>query len=62
MRAARFVRQYWLEVIALLLAGIVFIVPFAFMVVTAAKDRAEAPISSSRCRPSGTCSRTSGRC
>lgn len=42
MRAARFGRKYWLEVVALLLATIVFIIPFAFMFLTAAKDRTEA--------------------
>lgn len=42
MRATRIARTYWLEVVALLLAAVVFIVPFAFMLMTAAKDQAEA--------------------
>ena len=33
---------WWLDVVALLVAGIVFVVPFLFILVTAAKDRAEA--------------------
>jgi len=39
--ATRLVRDYWLEVVALAVAGVVFVIPFAFMLVTAAKDRAE---------------------
>ena len=42
MRVARLARDFGLEVVALLVVGIVFVVPFAFMFVTAAKDRAEA--------------------
>ena len=42
MRAARLVRGYWLEAVALVVALVVFIIPFTFMLVTAAKDRAEA--------------------
>ncbi len=41
MRVGRVVRDYWLEVVAIAFATIVFVIPFAFMVVTAAKDRAE---------------------
>jgi raffinose/stachyose/melibiose transport system permease protein len=41
VRVGRVVRNYWLEVVAMAFATIVFVIPFAFMVVTAAKDRAE---------------------
>jgi len=42
VRAAQLVRGYWLEVVALVLATVVFIIPFAFMLLTAAKDQVEA--------------------
>ncbi len=42
MRAARLVRSYWLEVVALTLATVVFVIPFAFMFLTAAKTQTEA--------------------
>ncbi len=42
MTALRIVRDWWLDAIALLVAGIVFIVPFLFIMATAAKERAEA--------------------
>jgi len=42
VRAARLVRSYWLEVVALALATVVFVIPFAFMFLTAAKDQTEA--------------------
>ena len=41
MRAARLIRSYWLEVASVLVVGVVFVIPFIFMVLTAAKDRAE---------------------
>jgi raffinose/stachyose/melibiose transport system permease protein len=41
VRVARIIRSYWLEVVALLFATVLFIIPFAFMFLTAAKDRAE---------------------
>jgi raffinose/stachyose/melibiose transport system permease protein len=40
--AARRIRSYGVEVIALAVAAIVFVVPFIFIVLTAAKDRLEA--------------------
>jgi raffinose/stachyose/melibiose transport system permease protein len=39
---ARGIRSYATEVVALLIAGIVFVVPFVFIVLTAAKTRPEA--------------------
>lgn len=42
MRALRFVRSSWRDGAALLVAGVVFVVPFVFILFTAAKDRAEA--------------------
>jgi raffinose/stachyose/melibiose transport system permease protein len=33
------VRTWWLDIVALLIAGVVFVVPFIFIVLTAAKDR-----------------------
>jgi raffinose/stachyose/melibiose transport system permease protein len=42
VRILGLLRACWLDAVALLVAGVVFIVPFAFMVVTAGKDRAEA--------------------
>ncbi len=38
------VRRWWVDVVALALAGIVFLVPFAFILVTAGKDQAEASL------------------
>ena len=42
MRRIRSIRGWWLDGVAFLVAGIVFVVPFVFIVFTAAKDRAEA--------------------
>ena len=42
MRAARFVRSWWLDVVVLVVALVVFVIPFLFILVTAAKERAEA--------------------
>ena len=41
VRALRSLRSWWLDVVALLVVAIVFVVPFLFIVVTAAKERAE---------------------
>ncbi len=41
MRAARWVRDWWLELVSVAVAVVVFIVPFAFMVLVASKNRAE---------------------
>ena len=42
MRALRVIRSWWIDIVALAVAAIVFVVPFIFIVLTAAKDRAEA--------------------
>ena len=42
MRPARLARRYWVDLVALSIAFVVFIVPFIFIVVTAAKTQAEA--------------------
>ena len=42
VRRVRDIRSWWLDGVALLVAGIVFVIPFVFIVLTAAKDRAEA--------------------
>ncbi len=42
MRAAGLARRYWVDLVALSIAFLVFIVPFIFIVVTAAKTQAEA--------------------
>ena len=42
MRFLAFIKRSWLEVVSLVVATVVFLVPFAFIVVTAVKDRAEA--------------------
>ena len=41
MRALRSLRSWWLDVVALLVVAIVFVVPFLFIVITAGKERAE---------------------
>ena len=38
----RIVRRYWVDAVALIVAVVVFVVPFGFIVITAVKDRAEA--------------------
>ncbi len=42
MRVLRVVRSTWLEVISLAVASIVFVIPFIFIVLTAAKNRVDA--------------------
>ena len=42
MTAVRLARRYWIDLVALALAFVVFIVPFIFIVVTAAKTQLEA--------------------
>ncbi len=39
-----FIRRYWLNSLAVLVSGIVFLVPFAFILLTAIKDRQEASL------------------
>ena len=42
MRALRGVRSWWVDAVALVVAVVVFVVPFLFILVTAGKERAEA--------------------
>ena len=42
MRLIRSIRAWWLDAVAILVAGVVFVVPFVFILLTAAKDRADA--------------------
>ena len=42
MRVWKFVKSIWLDAVALVVVGIVFIVPFTFIVLTASKTRQEA--------------------
>jgi raffinose/stachyose/melibiose transport system permease protein len=42
VRIGRAIRNWWLDVAAFAVAGIVFVIPFVFIVLTAAKDRVEA--------------------
>jgi raffinose/stachyose/melibiose transport system permease protein len=42
VRAVRTLRRWWLDGAALLVAFVVFVIPFLFILVTAAKERAEA--------------------
>lgn len=44
MSARKFLTGIWLDVLSLIVIGIVFVVPFAFIFLTAAKTRAEAAL------------------
>lgn len=44
MNARKFLSGIWLDVLSLIVIGIVFVVPFAFIFLTAAKTRAEAAL------------------
>jgi raffinose/stachyose/melibiose transport system permease protein len=44
MKASKLLASIWVDVLAFLVIGIIFVVPFAFIFVTAAKDRAEAAL------------------
>jgi raffinose/stachyose/melibiose transport system permease protein len=44
VRALRAIRSWWLEIATLGVVAVVFIVPFVFVALTAAKDRAEAAL------------------
>jgi raffinose/stachyose/melibiose transport system permease protein len=38
----RGIRSWWLDIVAMLIAGVIFVVPFVFILLTAAKSRVEA--------------------
>jgi raffinose/stachyose/melibiose transport system permease protein len=42
MRIVRFIRSWWLDILALAVVSVVFVVPFIFIVFTASKSRLEA--------------------
>jgi len=42
MKALRILRNSWLDVVALIVVGILYVVPFTFILLTAAKPQAEA--------------------
>jgi raffinose/stachyose/melibiose transport system permease protein len=44
MKARKFIASIWVDVLALIVAGIVFVVPFVFIFLTAAKTRGEAAL------------------
>lgn len=44
MKIGKFIRRVWVDVLALFVIGIVFVVPFIFIVLTAAKPRQEAAL------------------
>jgi raffinose/stachyose/melibiose transport system permease protein len=47
----KFIRDYWVDVVAFVIVGILFIVPFAFILTIASKSRQEASCSSSPAEP-----------
>jgi raffinose/stachyose/melibiose transport system permease protein len=44
MRIRKFIASIWIDVVALLIIGVVFVVPFVFILLTAAKMREEAAL------------------
>jgi raffinose/stachyose/melibiose transport system permease protein len=44
MKASKFIASIWIDVLSFVVIGIIFVVPFAFIFLTAAKDRAEAAL------------------
>src|SRR6266508_6369265 len=44
MRLRKFIARTWIDAVALVVIGIVFVVPFIFIFLTAAKPRAEAAL------------------
>ena len=44
MKVRNFIASAWLDVVSLIIIGIIFVVPFAFILLTAAKTRAEAAL------------------
>lgn len=41
MRVVRFIRNWWLDAVALLVVFVVFVIPFLFILITAAKNQAD---------------------
>ena len=44
MKVRKFIANIWVDVVSLIVIGIVFVVPFAFILTTAAKTRQEASL------------------
>jgi len=44
MKARKFLASIWVDALSLVVIGIIFVVPFAFIFLTAAKTRAEAAL------------------
>jgi len=44
MRVRKFIASVWLDVVSLIIIGIIFVVPFVFILLTAAKTRQEAAL------------------
>ena len=44
MRLRKFIARMWLDAVALVVISIIFVVPFIFIFLTAAKPRAEAAL------------------
>jgi ABC-type glycerol-3-phosphate transport system permease component len=44
MKARKFLASIWVDALSLLVIGVIFVVPFAFILVIAAKTRAEAAL------------------
>ena len=44
MRIQKLIRRYWVDVVSLLVIGVVFIVPFVFVLLTASKTRQDAAL------------------
>ena len=42
MSVVRTIRSWWVDIVALVVVGVIFVVPFIFILFTAAKDRVEA--------------------
>lgn len=44
MKARKFIASIWVDIVSLIVIGIIFVVPFMFILVTASKTRAEAAL------------------
>ncbi len=44
MRVGKFIKNIWVDAVALIVVGIIFVVPFLFILTTASKTRAEAAL------------------
>ena len=44
MKTLKFISKYWVDFVSLIIIGIVFLVPFVFILLTAAKTPSEAAL------------------